>query len=114
MPTCPTCEQSHSKRDGHSPQRSAALRLPTVPTRLHDAFRKRVQRLSFPARGDPDGAALLLQLCALGAAGDGVARRPRGGRLASHDPAVGANLWSVAWAGGPASVSPFRTTVVCG
>ena len=40
--------------------------------RLHSAFRQRVQRLSFPAGGDPDGAALVLQLCALGAAGDGV------------------------------------------
>jgi hypothetical protein len=75
--------------------------------RPHGAFRYRVPRLWFPARGDPDGSALILQLCALGTAGDGVARGARDGRLASHHPAVGISHWSTGGASGPPSVSPF-------
>jgi putative transposase len=69
MSTYPACQQSYSKRDGHTPVVGSVM--PADPADATSrCMRTARSAVSFPARGDPDGAALVLQLCALGAAGD--------------------------------------------
>jgi transposase-like protein len=113
MPTCPACQQSHSKRDGHTP--SGRLRYAGRSYRCDFTVHSGSAFSGY--RFPPEVILTALRwyfICALGAAGMELLA-DRGMDVSRRTILRWAQaFWSAAGAGGPASASPFRAAVVCG